>query len=106
MTSAIWSFLLGWAALSWGMASIYLPVRVAETLNGLETDPSRAVVAIVPVAVMTLVVGWLTRSALKRVETSSGWETGVSRGLGFSGLALSVIGLFVAALFSPIWGGF
>jgi hypothetical protein len=104
MTAAIWSFLLGWFSLTWGIASVFLPVRLVRSLDGFTADPSRAMVAVIPTAITVLVVGGLVWYVVKRVK-EPGWKASVSRGLGFSGLALSLIGLTVAVLFSPGWGG-
>lgn len=103
MIAAIWSFALGWVALFWGVASIFLPLRLIRTPNGMELDSSGAMIAITPVAVVTLAVAGLSWYAVKHAKAPPEWKVGVSRGLGSSGFALSLIGLVIAISFSPIW---
>lgn len=103
MVAAIWSFALGWVALFWGGASIFLPWRLIRTPDGMEFDSSRVVVAIVPVAVVTLVVAGLSWYVVKHVKAPPEWKVSVARGLSSSGFALSLIGLVIAISFSPIW---
>jgi hypothetical protein len=105
MIASIWSFALGCVAFLWGMASIFLPITMTRTLDGgYEIDPSRAVVAIVPVVIMTLAAACLTWYAVKNAAGGApGRKFSSSRGLSFSGLALSLIGLAIALSFSYIW---
>lgn len=105
MIASIWSFALGCVAFLWGMAGIFLPIRFQATLDGgNEIDPSRAMVAIIPVAIVTLAVGYLTwHAARSTAKELPGVKARAFRGLGFSGLALSLIGLAIALSFSYIW---
>jgi hypothetical protein len=105
MTASIWSFALGCVAFLWGYASIFLPTTLNATPDGgNEIDPSRAMVAIIPVAIMTLVAGylaWYARRGAAKAPSSA--KINIARGLRSSGLALSLIGLAIALSFSYIW---
>jgi hypothetical protein len=103
MTAAIWSFALGWLALTWGAVSIFRPREVHATLNGniVETS-SGSMAGVVPVVIITLVIAGLCWHIVKRVKAPPEWKVGLSRGLGFSGFALSLIGLVLAASFSGL----
>lgn len=101
MIASIWSFALGCVTFLWGVASLYAPIRLTAKANGgFVADPSRAIVAIVPVAIMTLVAGYLTWYASKTAAKASPGNKSISRGLGFSGLALCLIGLAIALFIS------
>lgn len=103
MIAAIWSFVLGWVALLWAGASVFFPVRLTRTASGMEVDFSRTIVSVAPVSVLAVLVAGLSWHVIKHVKAPPEWKVSVSRGLGSSGLALSLIGLIIAISFSPIW---
>lgn len=105
MITSIWAFALGCVAFAWGMASIFSPIKMIRALDGgYEVDPSRAMVAIVPVALMTLAAAFLAWHAVRSAKEGAPSRTSsFSRGLSYSGLALSLIGLAIALSFSYIW---
>ncbi len=105
MLIAILAFLLGVVVLLWSFFNFPSMTTHAVVYPVGQPDqwlPSAVWFALLPTVAMTMLIGWLAYLVVRHGALMGGWKAHTVKGLSYSGVVLSLGGLWLLLAFLPM----